>query len=324
MSVAPSSDLNASHYLFQYDKTVNRLERYIKETSARKRPLLNLNSQVQLDIPAPSFSISHVVIDLPLVGSPLTLQYLGQYNKMFDDPLEEPVPTWKAISWLLEDYGLSRKEDVPADIHYRRISRQWSSNPPPAVASHPNFCSCPRRHKWDPQATLTSIDYNWPLIQGPKATAAQCQATYRRFFEIHIQHLDPVCFRAAVFCNTLADWCSQWDVTIDVNQFSESHHEFLLLLKLQYRPTRWVRLVEAMAMTHFIAGAHKCLINEFPHTRAGPFERFLRWQRLNAPELVEKDDDLRRAIEKMEIRDNKRAAEASSYYQGPPSKQYRR
>lgn len=111
-----------------------------------------------------------------------------------------------------------------------------------------------------------SIDYNWPLIFGLKKTATQYQATYQRFFEAHIQYLDPVCFGAAVFCNTLANWCSQWNVTIDVNQFSESHHEFLLLLKLQYRRTKWVRLVEAMAMTHFIVGAHKCLINEFPHT----------------------------------------------------------
>ena len=176
------------------------------------------------------------------MGSPLTLQYLGQYHKMFDRPQEVPVPTWEALSWLLEDYGLSRSEDIPAD---------------------------------------------------------------------------PVCFRAAVFCNTLADWCGQWNVTIDVNQFSESHHEFLLLLKLQYRPTRWVRLVEAMAITHFIEGAHRCLIDEFPHTRAGPFEKFLRWQRLNAPERVELDDDLRRVIEKMEIRDNKIAATTTSQPQRP-------
>lgn len=234
------------------------------------------------------------------------------------------MPTWQAIAWLLEDYGLSRMEDIPADIQYRRISRQWSSKPPVAVATHPNFCPCPRRHKWDPQATLHSVEYNWPVIPGPKATVAQCQVAYRNFFEEHIQHLDPVCFRAAVFCNTLAEWCGQWNVTIDVNQFSESHHEFLLLLKLQYRPTRWVRLVEVMAITHFIAGAHRCLINEFPNTRAGPFERFLRWQRLNAPELVEGDEDLRRAIEKMEIRDNKRAAEMSAYPQRPPHQPFRR
>lgn len=190
---------------------------------------------------------------------------------MFDAPEGEPIPTWNAIAWLLEDYGLSRTKDVPADIQYKRISRQWSVIPPAAVASHPHFCPCPRRNKWDPIATIASVEYNWPLIIGPKSTVAQCQATYKKFFQEHSHHCDPVYYSAVVFSNILADWCGQSNVTIDNNQFSESHHEFLLLLKLQYRPTRWVRLVEVMAISHFIVGAHKCLINEFPNTRAGPF-----------------------------------------------------
>ena len=44
--------------------------------------------------------------------------------------------------------------------------------------------------------------------------------------------------------------------------------------RLQYRTTRWVRSVEAIVITQFITGAHKCLINEFPNTRVGPFEGF--------------------------------------------------
>ena len=323
LSMVSSSDLTGSHYLFQYDKTVNRLERYMRDISVNKRPLLNLHGQIQLESPPPSFTVSRMAPDLPLAGSPLTLKYLGQYHKMFDNPSEEPVLTWVAISWMLEDYGLSRTENVPADIQYRRISRQWSPNPPPAVINHPHFCPCARRYKWNPLATLTSIEYNWPLIPGPKKTASECQATYRTFFEAHRYHLDPVCFRAAVFSNTLASWCGQWNVTIDVNQFSESQHEFLLLLKLQYRPTRWVRIVEAMAITHFIAGAHRCLINEFPHTRAGPFDRFLKWQRLNAPEFVENDEDLRKAVEKMELRDNKRAIDAPPATSGSSFRQRR-
>ena len=286
--------------------------------------MLNLHGQIQLECPPPSFSISSNVVTLPLMGSPLTLKYLGQYQRMFDNPQEKPVPTWQALTWLLEDYGLSRIEDIPIDIHYCRISRQWSSKPPLAVTTHPNFCSCPRRHKWDPQATLHSVEYNWPLIPGPKATATQCQVVYQIFCEKHIQHLDPVCFRVVVFNNTFADWCVQWNVTIDVNQFTKSHREFFLLLKLQYRPTRWVRVLEAMAITHFIAGAYMCLINEFPHTRARPFKRFLQWQRLNAPELVEGDDDLRSAIKKMEIRDNKRVAEMTSHPQRPLHQAIRR
>jgi hypothetical protein len=93
---------------------------------------------------------------------------------------------------------------------------------------------------------------------------------------------------------------------------------------LQYRPTRWVRIVEVMAITHFIAGAHMCLINEFPNTRAGPLERFLRWQRTNAPELVARDEDLQKEIEKMEHRELKRIAEEPAYQRGPAPKLLRR
>ena len=99
-------------------------------------------------------------------------------------------------------------------------------------------------------------------------------------------------FRAIVFVNVLSNWCRQWNVIIDINWYHESHHKFMLLLKLQYMLTRWMRLVEAMAITHFIACAHKCLIKEFPYTRAWLFERFLRWQRTNAPELVAKEENL--------------------------------
>ena len=324
LSVVPSEDFLASHYLYQFDRVVNRLEGSIRDLNNQKRPLLNLHGQIQFDLPPATFTPVHKPIEMPVTGSPLTLHYLGQYENLFDLPTEKPIPSWKAISWLLEDYGLSRTEEVPADIHYRRVSRQWSAVPPVAVSSHPHFCDCPRRCKWNPFATLSSLEYNWPLIPGPKSTAAECKATYGRFFQDHIHHCDPVCYRAAVFSNILADWCGQWNITIDVNHFHESHHEFLLLLKLQYRPTRWVRLVEAMAITHFIAGAHKCLINEFPNTRAGPFERFLRWQRLHAPELVARDEDVQKALEKVETRELKRGAAEAAHWGGPPPKLLRK
>lgn len=116
LSIVSNTDLTGSHYMFQYDKTVNRLERYIRDISANKCHLLNLHGQIQLESPPPNFSISRVIPELPLVGNPLILKYLGQYHKLFDNPSEEPVPTWEAISWLLEDYGLLRTENVPTDI----------------------------------------------------------------------------------------------------------------------------------------------------------------------------------------------------------------
>ena len=146
------------------------------------------------------------------------------------------------------------------------------------VQIHPQFCPCARRHKWSPTSTIALVEYNWPHIQGAPGfnTPTQCRDAYQRFFVEHKSHKDPVCFRAAIFCAALADWCPTWNFAINVNMHNESKREFLMLLKLQYRPSRWVRVVEAMAVTHFIEGVHTSLINEFPFTRAGPFERFLK------------------------------------------------
>lgn len=73
------------------------------------------------------------------------------------------------------------------------------------------------------------MKYNWPLILGLKTTIAECKTTYMQLFQIHAHHEDLVCYRDAVFADVLSDWCGQWNMTIDINQYHESHHEFLLL-----------------------------------------------------------------------------------------------
>jgi hypothetical protein len=85
-----------------------------------------------------------------------------------------------------------------------------------------------------------------------------------------------------------------------------------MLLKLQFRPARWLRLVEAMAITHFIEGAHPSLINEFPFTRVGPFERFLKWQRANNPHLVAQDDDLQKALLRLQAKECRQPSRSRS------------
>lgn len=85
-----------------------------------------------------------------------------------------------------------------------------------------------------------------------------------------------------------------------------------------------MRLVEAMAITHFIVGGHKCLINEFMYTRAGPFERFLRWSRTNVSKLVAGHDDLQKAIEKMETKELMRGAEEVVHRHAPRPKLLRK
>ena len=67
-----------------------------------------------------------------------------------------------------------------------------------------------------------------------------------------------------------------------------------------------------MAITHFIEGVHTSLINEFPYTRAGLFDRFLRWQRQHNPQGVAQDEDLQRAIIRMEGKDLKKRGKQRS------------
>lgn len=98
--------------------------------------------------------------------------------------------------------------------------------------------------------------------------------------------------------------CDNWREPI----FGESPW-ILVAAKITVSTYEMVRLIETMAINHFIAWAHKCLINEFPHTRATIFEWFFRWQRLNALEAVAGDEDMRRAIDKVETKDLKRTDE---------------
>lgn len=106
--------------------------------------------------------------------------------------------------------------------------------------------------------------------------------------------------------------CVAWHLLIGVhNGFSLSmsivtmSHDinFFMLLKLQYRPSRWVQLVEAMAICHFIEEVHTSLINKFPLTRVRPFERFMKWHRIIHPQVVAQYEDLQRTIVKLEAKE---------------------
>jgi hypothetical protein len=197
---------------------------------------------------------------------------------------EVPIISWEAIAWILKDYGLSREETEPWDVTYRRISRQWSSEPPPAMKLDPRFCNCPRRNKWDPNATIDSVEYNWPLVPGEKRTPQECYDTYCRFWREYKECEDPVCYRVAIFCRILAEWCITFHIWIDVNIRQEGppkhpgtlqNPEFWILLKIQYQCTQSNRLLEAMCSMHFILGAHYTMINELGNKKMYPLDRFL-------------------------------------------------
>jgi hypothetical protein len=175
------------------------------------------------------------------------------------------------------------------------------------VRSNGHFCECPRRFLWAPDALIDSVEYNWLIIPGQFDTAVNCTLAYQQFFQVHQGHTDPVCFRAAVFCKFLHYMCARFGVIINVNIWDLRQPEFILNLKLQYHNTRWVRMIEVMAMTHFLYGAHAGFINKLNGTKKVEIDNWLRAQRTNSALLM--DNDVRRAVERMEalrLRHNQR------------------
>jgi len=152
---------------------------------------------------------------------------------MFDNTsIERPVPCWKALEWLAEDYCLSVTETVSYDKVYEQKSSGWQENPLAAVVTNNHFCLCKRCYKWSPHATTDLVEYNWPYILESFEILALCTEAYRAFHVEHITHTDPVCFRVAVFCDFLRMVCEDHLVIINVNKFDKLRPEFYIMVKL--------------------------------------------------------------------------------------------
>lgn len=144
-------DFTNSHYIYNRERAEDRMERYVQAIDTKNTPVLAIQGQVLFLIPAAGYRARLMVrLCTTLEGSKANQRYLGKYPELFDDVIEQPVPTWPALAWILEDYGLSRSEPVAVDIIYKQISGPWSFEPPPAVSSHPQYCYCDRRRKWAP------------------------------------------------------------------------------------------------------------------------------------------------------------------------------
>jgi hypothetical protein len=282
-------DLGLGHYLLKFEQTIDRLRRYVEQFKAQVQPPLNLVAQSHFFLPSPNQAFRPLFSmkppDLQLVDQ----KFLGNYEEMFHHPSEQPVPTWEAINWLFRDVGLSRvisvKKGESHDRVYARVSKGWSPNPPLAVTMDPRFCTCRRRYKWSPSATIDSLEYNWPIVTGSFRNPGECANSYWNFFLEHKSHKDPVCFMAAVFCAMLAAWCKEYSLTWDINKFSATRPEALLATKHLYRTARWMRCVEAMCATYFVIGPHHAMVNDFGHTRAKMMARSLQDQSDNNIQL---------------------------------------
>jgi hypothetical protein len=136
----------------------------------------------------------------------LRLYFLGKMDAVFETEEEKQyhIPTWKALEWLVEDFGMTRTLRIVEDRQYQMTSGVWPKGVPLSISSDPHFCTLgPRCGKWSPEATIKSINYNWMLIEGSFSTWEDCATTYQRHYELHKDHEDGVCFRSTVFSRIL-------------------------------------------------------------------------------------------------------------------------
>ena len=251
---AQRGELTTAHYVYGMHKVRQQIMDTLRELKKDHLFITSHDLQVELTLPPPTYKApGWLSIRTPVTGSPLTVKYLGNYASLFDNEAVFPLPTWTAIEWLLEDYGLSRREERSWDLIYKEIVNvNWTDAAPEAVRTNGHFCDCKRRFKWAPDSLIDSVEYNWPLIPGQFDTALNCATAYEGFWQIHHTHTDPVCFRAAIFSKFLARICRDFKVVVNVNRYDERRPEFLINLKLRYHSSRWGRMLEVMAMTHFL------------------------------------------------------------------------
>lgn len=75
-----------------------------------------------------------------------------------------------------------------ARMMYMPISITWGFQgngheaPLVVVITHPHFCDHPRRCEWNPKATLSSNEHNWPIIPGPKSIVVELQGNLPAMF----------------------------------------------------------------------------------------------------------------------------------------------
>lgn len=99
--------------------------------------------------------------------------------------------------------------------------------------------------------------------------------------------------------------CRDYGVQLNVNKFEELKLEFLLSLKLQYRCTRWNRMIEVMASTLFLYGAHECFINKFNGKIKIAYDNWLKAQQTHNTKLLE-NDNIQKAVERAEAEEFRR------------------
>jgi hypothetical protein len=70
--------------------------------------------------------------------------------------------------------------------------------------------------------------------------------------------------------------CASFGVIINVNIWDLKQPQFLLNLKPQYHNSRWVKIIEVMAMTHFLYGTHAGFVNKLNRTKKVKIDNWLK------------------------------------------------
>lgn len=213
----------------------------------------NIKQSALINPPSPQYRSTRCLwIQLPIQGSRLICLFFQAILPNVQRYQErKPIPSWEALMWLVEDYSYLVEEDYPQNKQYGVVSLNWHVNPSLAVLMNGNFCHCPRRHTWNPTSMIDLVEYNWPRIPGQFNNVVRCAKSYQLFHQQHINHTNPVCFLAAVFCDFFHHMCVKYGMVIDVNPFNQMQLEFHILFKIKYQSSQWLRLVEIMAITHF-------------------------------------------------------------------------
>lgn len=73
-------DFTRSHYLYNRDRALERIERYIHEVETKKTPVFSMQGQVQFVVAAPDY-VSQYKKQWFSDGQ----RYLGHFEELFDD-----------------------------------------------------------------------------------------------------------------------------------------------------------------------------------------------------------------------------------------------
>ena len=108
--------------------------------------------------------------------------------------------------------------------------------------------------------SIDAVYYNWPKIPLDLLSSGASSASYYAFYETHKVQLDPVYFRAAIFCAVLANWCSKFDLVIDAYKGGTEYQDMMLYVKLNYCSSRVMRVLELMCQLQFLYDSHRNLV----------------------------------------------------------------